>query len=623
MRRRPGRGTLLRVNERLADAALDVSGIGAFEWDPTTRTTRWSGPVFGGLLPPGVEADGLDFELLVRDYVSPEHAHELRRACRDPDTTRLDQIVRLAHPGQTRARVRAARRHDGTWIGTVELHVGDLDPSVRVENKRLRAMLDAAPAILWTIDPDGVILDSNQEVAGVTARELVGLSILDFVHEKDRAALRAALDRVFDEGKTSYFEGEVPDFGWFGGLYAPLLEGDDVVAAIVAGADVTRRRHAENEARESESTFRALADSTPLMMWLIDPRGRPEWANRALRDFVGYRGGEAKHGPLHVHPEERDNFTTFLEHLARQAAWEAEVRLERFDGEYRSCLINALPRRDEDGRFSGYVASAVDVTDLRRAEAAMTEHRGRLAHVLRIQSLDQMALGLAHELHQPLAAISAATGAALRGLDLATPDVSRVASMLTEAQTQAIRAGDLLGRMRDFIRSSAADAGSDEPRAVELNAVVTGVTELARPEAARRGIQLTAELTPGKIHAHVGPDQIQQVLINLIQNGLEAMAPDSGGRLCVQTEQDPRGAISIRVLDEGRGLPPELGEQMFDVFFTTRPTGLGMGLAISRSIVESYGGTLSGENRDDAGACFTVTLPGISAASPPTTESAE
>lgn len=610
MRRPRRRCTLLRVRGRVAAGGLEISGLGTVEWQPSGETI-WSASAAELLDLP--HAPPPPFEMFLRDWIAADHAERLRRAAGRPDATCLDETLLLTRPGPsaTHLRLRASRQADGGWVGVIEAADPALDPMIVEENRRLRRILEVAPAILWRIDRDGSLLWSNQTVGGAEPKELVGLPVPQFVHEKDREGLAETLRLVFEDRKTRYYEAEVPEIGWFGGLYAPLIEDGQVVEAVVAGADVTARRTAENEARESESTFRSLADSTPLMMWLLDTDRRPEWANRALLDFVAYTPGERVRGPSRLHPADFGRASeSFMEAWNARVPWETEVRLERFDGEFRNCRIAAVPRNDENGRFAGYAASAVDVTEIRRAEAATIEHRHQLAHLLRIESLDQMALGLAHELHQPLAAISAAAGAAVRGLQVAAPDLPRVAAMLREARTQAIRGGELLQRMRDFIRKSAQEPPLEAPVAVDLNDLVKTTAELTRPEAVRREVHLGFVASSQPVWARANSVPIQQVLINLIQNGLEAMTSGSGsnGRLQLQTKADAR-TVSIHVHDDGPGLPPGRKEQIFDVFFTTRPDGLGMGLSISRSIVESYGGTLSAYDRESGGACFTITLP--------------
>lgn len=623
----------------LAEEVLGVAQIGAFRWNAQTGETEWQGR-WSSVLgfeetsePPTLEA--------VLDRTDPADAEAARSAL---DTLRaslvLDTTVRVHCPD------RALRWLRFRSEPTSEDVVGVIEDVTQQTNERERlrkrddeyhVITDYALDMIMRTDIDRqirYISKSSERVLGLSPSQMLGQAARGGIHREDREAVDRSYDEIIRESgsSTATFRVRHRDGHWVwieslgraihdrssGAVKEVLYVMRDVSRRVEAEEqerrardELLRVRRDQDEIRRSEELFRELADSTPVLMWLMDREGRPTWVNRAVFDYVGHSDGNEIHGTSLIHPDDVANvFEKALPALKRGAAFTLEARIQRHDGEYRSTLFTSLPRQTAGDEFSGYVASGVDVTEIRKAEAANAEHRSRLAHSLRVESLDQMALGLAHELHQPLAAISAATGAALRLVGAATPDLERLREMMTEAQAQAIRGGALLEEMREFIRKGGAlEQAADAP--IDLNEIVESVASLARHEANRRETQLDLRLSPSPLRVDGSRVQIQQVLINVVQNGLQAMSPGNGGErvLRIESEVDGRGSAEIRVLDNGPGISEASAHHMFDVFYTTRKDGLGMGLAISQSIVEAHGGRLTGKNRPRGGACFTIKLP--------------
>lgn len=625
-----------------------MSGIGAWTWDGATDEVALSGP-WDEIL--GVPDDAIPRrwkEFLA--WADPADRDAIRQAQAGLATgTRIDVTCRM-HPPNGNARWirlrgdRVPSDRGVRMVGVVEDVTARTEERLRLQKRdeEYRVLTECALDMIVRTDEERrihYISRSSEQLLGRSPEEILGAGP-EGIHRDDRAAADASYAEILSERghSTANFRLRHKDGHWVwmeslghairdpesGELKEVLFLMRDASRRIEAEnrerrtsdrllraqRDLEKQRVVEQEVRRSEALFRELADSTPIAMWIIGPLGRPVWGNRALLDFTGHRTGERVRGMSRIHPDDADRVSNeFVRSLQNRAPYAAEVRIERYDGEYRNCLVTALPRLDAQGSFAGYVATSVDVTDLRRAQKADAEHRENLAHALRVESLDQMALGLAHELHQPLAAISAALGAALRGISNGGLDTARLQEMLAEAQTQAIRAGALLEEMREFIRKGSTGR-SDGPRvSIDVNVVVRDAASLARHEADRRGVVLDVEESPEPAHVHANRVQVQQVLINLIQNGLEAMSSSTGGRVRIETSRARRGVVEVHVLDEGPGLSLEERQHMFDVFYTTRADGLGMGLAISRSIAEAHGGTLHGENRADGGAAFTLTLP--------------
>ncbi len=229
----------------------------------------------------------------------------------------------------------------------------------------------------------------------------------------------------------------------------------------------------------------------------------------------------------------------------------------------------------------------------------------QLADALRLATADQMAAWIAHELHQPLAAISAMAGAARREIERGVLECERILEKFDEIQRQSLHAGTLVGKARGFLCQSG--RVSD---VLSLNDLVDEVSEFLYFEARRRGVSLLLHLAPNLPGIPADRVQVQQVLVNLVQNALVAVDSEPAVRRCVEVSTAmEEGFVSLRVRDHGPGLSPEAGKQMFDPFYTTREGGLGMGLSICRSIADFHDGALTGENHPDGGAVFLLRLP--------------
>jgi signal transduction histidine kinase len=245
--------------------------------------------------------------------------------------------------------------------------------------------------------------------------------------------------------------------------------------------------------------------------------------------------------------------------------------------------------------FSVYMAYAleryrVEQTRMRTAllEAQARQHQDEVAHAARLSTLGGMAAGLAHELNQPLSAIvSYARGCARR---LETGEIPKAAllEVLEEISAQGLRAGEVLRRIREFLR------GESRRESVDLNDVVLRALRFAEPEARREDVRIELGLSPEPLRIEVDPIQIEQVILNLVQNGFEVMASNNGTErvLAIGTRRLAGDVVEVSVRDTGAGLPADVAARLFEPFFTTKPDGLGLGLSISRTIVEAHGGRL-------------------------------
>jgi two-component system sensor kinase FixL len=369
---------------------------------------------------------------------------------------------------------------------------------------------------------------------------------------------------------------------------------------------------------ENETKYRTLFESANEGILVMSDR--IEECNDQVLKMLGYRKEEMiGRRIVEFTPEpqlqgdaSQDRVQNRFE-LARQGkpqyfSW----RSQRKDG--MEIDVDVMLKSVQVGRMTFILATLLDITDrrraeldLRRAEKQVVDAREHLAHMARLSTMGEMATGIAHEINQPLAAIATYAQACKRMLDSGTRDATEFADPLEKIATQALRASEVIRRLRGFIKKSAS-----EMEVMDCNQLVADVVKLAEVDARRYDISIHTHLAAALPAVHADPVQLQQVLLNLIRNALEAMEeiPRERARVDVHTDMEQDGRISIRVIDCGPGLSQDDLESVFEPFFTTKLAGMGMGLSISRSIIEAHKGQLfAHHNEDGLGVCFRIVLP--------------
>jgi two-component system sensor kinase FixL len=359
--------------------------------------------------------------------------------------------------------------------------------------------------------------------------------------------------------------------------------------------------------------FQALMDAAVDGIVLIDHQGRIQAFNRAAERLFGYPAEEV-HGSnisaLMAEPErgahDRDlarHRPTFEPHIIGRGR---EVEARRKDGSvFPAFLSVGAVEGVEPPRFVGFVQ---DISFRRRTEEDAHQLQKRLTHVSRLATVGEMSAGIAHELNQPLAAIANYAQACDRLLGMPDPDIDEIRQALTQITEQAVRAGNIIRRFRALTRN---DVMKREP--TDINMLVSELTELIQLDAKAHGVQYKAVLANGLPLAPVDPAQIQQVILNLVRNALEALGESTTTptprRVAVRTQLLPEGEVAIAVCDNGPGVSSVIAPRLFDPFCTSKAHGTGLGLAISRTIVKAHQGSLDYHPNTPFGACFTVRLP--------------
>jgi signal transduction histidine kinase len=262
-------------------------------------------------------------------------------------------------------------------------------------------------------------------------------------------------------------------------------------------------------------------------------------------------------------------------------------------------LARAVPLRDARGNILKWYGISTDIEDRKRAEQLQAD----LAHVNRVSTMGELTASLAHEIKQPIGAAVTNAEACARLLDRDQPDVFEAREAALEMAKDATRAAHIIDRVRSLYRK-----GSPQMDTVDVSEVIGEMFVILHNEANRHSVNMRTDLAEGLPRVMADRVQLQQVLMNLMLNGIQAMEK-TGGLLTIKTQLDQDGSVQISVSDTGVGLPADKAEQIFDAFFTTKPEGSGMGLAISRSIIESHGGRVWVAANSGKGAAFHFTLP--------------
>jgi PAS domain S-box-containing protein len=398
-------------------------------------------------------------------------------------------------------------------------------------------------------------------------------------------------------------------------FHIAMREPLDVVAPIaflttslVITRLMSRVRKSFQEIQALKDQLRLVIDTIPGLVWSALPDGSAEFLNQR---WLEYTGLSLKEGldwgvKVAVHP---DDLARFMDEwrvaLAEGKPLETEARLRRADGEYRWLLIRAVPLRDETGKVVKWYGTSADVEDLKRAEEALSKSQAELAHVTRVTTMGELAASIAHEVNQPLSAIVNNGSACLRWLNGAAPNLDEAREAARRIIRDGNRAGEVITRIRALLRKTDA-----EKARLDINQTIREVVKLTRNEAARKAVTLRMDLAADLPPVLGDRVQLQQVILNLVMNGVEAMASAPGRPRELLIRSRPYGSDKalVAVQDSGAGLDGQDLEKIFDAFYTTKPQGMGMGLAISRSIVEDHGGRLWVAPNDGPGATFQFTL---------------
>ena len=469
---------------------------------------------------------------------------------------------------------------------------------------------------LWDVPRDEIWVGQGRRgLFGWTESEPINFRrFMETVHPEDRERVRAGVSQALQGGGDHVAEYRIVlsdgSMRWLVTRARIELDGDGRPARVRGvSIDIGERKRAEEALRESEARFRTVADHAPVMIWISGTDKLCTFFNKGWLDFTG-RSIEQELGngwTEGLHPNDFEkSLEVYADAFAARQDFTMEYRLRRFDGEYCWVLDHGVPRFESDGTFLGYIGTAIDITERKRSESELQRQRDDLAHMTRVSTMGELAGSLAHELNQPLTAILSNAQAAQRFLAADPPETHEVSDILKDIIQDDSRASEVIQRLRALVKKEELAFAP-----LDLTGVIREVVELVHSDAILHGVRIVLELDFG-VQAVLGNRvQLQQVALNLLLNAFDAMrdAPMNEREVLVRIGSEVGNAARVSVRDCGSGLAADKLDNIFEPFFTTKRDGLGMGLSISRSIIEAHGGRLWAENNIERGATFYFTLP--------------
>ncbi len=435
--------------------------------------------------------------------------------------------------------------------------------------------------------------------------------VLQRIHPEDVAHAKQTFERASQDGKDFDLEYRLvmPDGSVKHVHVVAHAERDKSGELEFVGAvmDVTAAKRAEEALRQSEEQWRDVFENNPTMYFMVDAAGKVIAVNPFGAEQLGYNVDELVGQPVlgvfyEVDREAAQrNVALCLEQIGRAKSWEA--RKVRKDGTVLSVreTAKAVPRAN--GPI--VLIACEDITDHKRAEEALRQAQADLEQVNRVTTMGELTASLAHEVNQPIAAAVTNANTCLRWLAGNTPNLKEARAAAMRIVKDGTRAGEIISRIRLLFKK-----GTPERELVDVSEVIREMIVLLRSEAMRYSISVRTELAEDLPQVLGDRVQLQQVLMNLIMNSIDAMKDVEGTReLVIKSQNSGNEHLLVSVRDTGVGLPPHQADQIFNAFFTTKPDGTGMGLRISRSIVESHGGRLWADDNTPRGASFYLTLP--------------
>jgi two-component system sensor kinase FixL len=490
------------------------------------------------------------------------------------------------------------------------------EEAMRERQTLIEKLADAMPHVLYLFDvPNLRMIYQNKRLEmmfGYSREEIPqsGVELAKLVHPDDLAVvfqrlpeMRYALrnDGALDfECRAKHRSGE---WRWLWCRQVVFARNAKGAPQQLIGTveDITERKRAET----ALARFGFAVESTHDVIGITDNEGRVEYVNPAFEALTGYTAEELRAGNgLSIYAAGEATRTVIGEALQSSNHWSGEVDLRTKDGRLVPMLLRVATLNDASGRRIGAVGVATDMTEQRRAEEQLRQHRAELAHALRVSTIGEMAAGIAHELNQPLCAIASYASGCARRVRSGNTDGKALLEAVQQIADEALRGGEIIRRLKEF-------AAKREPRRdrVDVRSLLHEVVRLVESEVRDSAVKLALEV-PGQL-----PDlwadkiQVEQVLVNLVKNALDAMldTPPETRELAIRVS-NPDHSIAIEIRDRGPGVPDH-ATRVFEPFFTTKHEGLGLGLSISRSIIEGHGGRLWASNNDEGGATFHVVLP--------------
>jgi PAS domain S-box-containing protein len=482
----------------------------------------------------------------------------------------------------------------------------------------LAHLVDALPGLGWTALPDGRAEFLNQRwlaYTGLTAEQAMGSGWVEAIHPDDRQVLFDYWGACVTTGTLGDTEARLRrhdgSYRWFLFRANPLRDSDgNICRWFGLNIDIEDRKKAEESLRSNERNLTLIINTIPSLIHVLGTDGSVLFVNQAVLDYTGLTPEDTRKPDYRArlfHAEDLKRVhEERLASLRRPVPFELELRVRRRDGSYRWFLNRYNPLLDEHGKLDRWYAASFETEDLKGAQEELHNTRSALAHMTRVMTMGELTASIAHEINQPLAGIITNANSCLLMLASDEPNLERARETLHRTIRDANRAADVITRLRALFSHKETAA---EP--VDLTEATREVIALCNSELQRKGTQLRPELAsdiPSVIGDRV---QLQQVILNLLTNASDAMlgVQDRPRELLIKTELDNDGLVRVTVRDSGAGFDPRNAEKLFAPFYSTKPQGMGIGLSVSRSIIENHHGRIWATVNEGPGATFSFTIP--------------
>ncbi len=496
----------------------------------------------------------------------------------------------------------------------------EIEQALRKSEERFRSVLEAAPTAMVMVNAEGLI-----EMVNAQAERVFGYARTEMLHQPVEMLVPERLRGDHPKLREWFFaDPRTRPMGAGRDLYALRKDGSEfpveiglnpidteqgtmVLSAIV---DIAERKATALALRERELRLRSILDTVPDAIVLIDEHGVVQSFSRAAERLFGYVEAEVvgQNVKVLMPSPRRDEHDDFLAHCHATGehriigSGRTVVGQRKDGGTFPLELRVGEFRLGDRSFFTGFVR---DMTERRRTERRVQDLQSELLHVTRLSTMGQMASTLAHELNQPLTAVTNYLQGLRRLLAGGKADREQVTDVIDRALGQAARAAQVIRRLREF-----ATKGKTERRVENLNTVIEETVGLRLVGARPSGVRISMQLDRSVGAVSIDKIQVQQVVLNLVRNAVEAMEESERRELLVSTSYcRSRKIVELRVADSGPGLPKDIAARLFEPFLTTKKTGMGLGLSICREIVEAHGGHITAVPNTPGGAVFSVTLP--------------
>jgi PAS domain S-box-containing protein len=486
------------------------------------------------------------------------------------------------------------------------------DRGQTMTERDFRLIVDSIPDLVFTMTPRGELEFVNQEILnffGKSREELNNWAGNGIVHPDDLERVLMSLQRAIQSEEPH----EVPHrirrhdgmYRWCRLRSRALRDPQGrIVRWYSTITDIDDLKRAETELQVREADFREIIDSIPGFVATMTRTGAVEFVSQPILDYTGWKLDQLTNWAPLVHPEDLPHVAQSWRHSVETGApWNSDHRLLGSHGEYRWFQHRGVARRDAEGNVIRWYVLLWDIHDRKHTEQALADSQIRLSQASQIATVGELAASIAHEVNQPLAAVVANGHACVRWLSAEPPRLQQAREAAERVVRDGKDAGEVVRRIRALFKRDEMDKAP-----LDLKDVIGEVLDLMQSEIAKRHVTVHHDLDP--ILPQVVGDrvQLQQLILNLILNGLEAMDPVNNRmrRLTISARAASDG-VCVTVGDSGEGLKDP--EKVFEPFFTTKKNGMGMGLAICRTITEAHGGFIKAEPNEGPGARISFTLP--------------